>query len=62
MLFIETETQDGVLQVGGHGNMVLGMWSVRCLKSIRGDAEGELDVEQRGHSWRESDGELSTNR
>lgn len=40
MLFIETETQEGVLQVEGHGNTVLGMWSVRCLKTIRGDAEG----------------------
>lgn len=40
--FTERGTQEELIQVGGHGNMVLGTWGVRCQKTTRGDAEGAV--------------------
>ena len=52
MPFTDAGTQEAVVQVRGHGNMVQGMWAVRCLKTTREMLRGQLDVEQRGQSWR----------
>lgn len=54
MAFTDAGTQEAVVQVGGHGNMVQGTWAVRCLKTTREMPRGQLDVEQRGQSWRET--------